>query len=232
MPQQGYTTTAYAQIVLGKYWINNNLWGISGATGQQGIWSTCSSGNTIGWGTDWSWSGGSNGVKSYASAVLGWHWGWLVPSGTGLPIQISAASNITCGWTFRVVPGGTINVSYDLWTHTVSNPNSTSSPADEIMIWLYRQGAGPIGTSQQTGVQIAATPWTLYRGMNGTTNVYSYVRETNTTSATMNLMDFLNDLVSRTWLQSSKYLSSIQAGTEVYTGTGRLDTDTYYCTVQ
>ncbi len=100
------------------------------------------------------------------------------------------------------------------------------------MIWLYRAGgAGPIGGTQAT-VSLAGSSWELHRGNNGNWNVYSYVNTTNQTSATLNLMDFLKDLVSRGWMASSKYLSSVQAGTEVFVGTGELDADSYYCTIQ
>ena len=233
MPKKDTTSTAYASIILGKYWINNNVWGASGASGSQSIWDTCSSGNTIGWGTSWTWSGGSSGqVKSYASAVLGWQWGWKVASGTGLPVQISANKNVTCGWTYRVNPGQTIDVSYDLFAHAIANPGTNDNPTDEIMIWLYRSGgAAPIGGTQAT-VSLAGSSWELHRGNNGNWNVYSYVNTANQTSATLNLMDFLKDLVSRGWMTSAKYLSSVQAGTEVFVGTGELDTDSYYCTIQ
>jgi hypothetical protein len=232
MPQQGKTSTSGASIVLGKYWINNNLWGASGGSGTQSIWSTCSSGNTIGWGTEWNWSGGAGKVKSYASAVLGWQWGWKV-NGTGLPVQLSAGKNITCGWTYRVQPGQTIDVSYDLFAHTLSNAGTNDDPTDEIMIWLYRSGgAAPIGGTSAT-VDIAGTSWELHEGSNGRWQVHSYVRSSNAdTGATLNLMDFMKDLTSKRGLSSSKYLSSIQAGTEVFLGSGRLDTDQYYCTIQ
>jgi hypothetical protein len=232
MPQQNYSCTEYNQIVLGKYWVNNNVWGADGATGSQCIWSTCQSGNTIGWGTDWTWSGAASSVKSYASAVLGWHWGWVVPqASTGLPIQLSSGASATCGWTFQVTQSGTINVAYDLWLHSISNPDYASDPTEEIMIWLYNSGAGPIGT-QQTTVTIGGASWALYRGQNGSTNVYSFLRSSNTTSTTLNLMDFLSDLVSRGWVSSSRYLTSIEAGTEVFTGTGSVDTDSYSCVIQ
>jgi hypothetical protein len=233
MSQLDYTRTQYASIFQNKYWINNNLWAISGATGWQGIWDTCTSGNTIGWGTDWSWSGGANNeVKSYASAVLGWHWGWKI-NGTGLPVQISANKNVTCGWTYRVTPGQTIDVSYDLFAHNSTSPGYADQPTDEIMIWLYRAGgAGPIGGVDST-TSIGGASWEVHKGSTGVWNVYSYVRTTNATSgATLNLMDFLKDVVSKGWMSSSKYLTSIQAGTEVFVGTGRLDTDSYYCTIQ
>lgn len=101
------------------------------------------------------------------------------------------------------------------------------------MIWLYASGgAGPIGGTVAPAASLAGAAWDLHRGNNGRWNVDSYVRTTSTTSATLNIMDFLKDLVTRGYLTSAKYLSSIQAGTEVFVGTGELDTDSYYCTIQ
>ncbi|GAA4598415.1 hypothetical protein BJY16_002702 [Actinoplanes octamycinicus] len=36
-----------------------------------------------------------------------------------------------------------------------------------------------------------------------------------------------DDLAGRGWLDKTKYLSSVQAGTEVFTGSGQLDTSAY-----
>src|SRR2546429_380996 len=83
------TCGAFATITVGKYWLNNNLWGQNSGSGWQCVWNSSSSGSTIGWGTNWSWTGQQNTVKSYTSAVLGWHWG-THSSNTGLPIQVSA----------------------------------------------------------------------------------------------------------------------------------------------
>jgi hypothetical protein len=115
---------------------------------------------------------------------------------------------------------------------------TNDDPTDEVMVWLYRaNGAGPVGTKQVT-VTIAGTSWDLYRGAildsSGRMrwNVFSFVRTANATTAVLNLMDFYNDLVTRGWMQSSKYVSSIQAGTEIFTGTGQLDTKGFYCRIQ
>lgn len=236
MPQENRSCTAYEETQLGKYWVNNNVWGEGdGATGTQCTWSTCESGNTIGWGTDWTWSGGEpSQVKSFASVVLGWHWGWVIPAATtGLPIQLSAGNNVTCGWTFAVDGDGTMNVAYDLWLHNTSNPDYATEPTDEVMIWLHRGGgAGPIGGVIDPGAAVAGSAWDLHQGVVSSWNVYSYVRHDNTTSATFDLMEFLNDLVDRNLLQTSKYLTSIEAGTEVFNGSGQLDTSAYYCTIQ
>jgi hypothetical protein len=58
------------------------------------------------------------------------------------------------------------------------------------------------------------------------------VRNTSVTSATLNLNEFLQDLVTRGYVQSSKYLASIEAGTEVFIGQGQFDTTSWGCTIQ
>lgn len=222
--QAANTCDAFGSITLGKYWVNNNLWGRDSGSGQQCVWDT-KSGSSIGWGTSWNWSGQSNSVKSYASSVLGWHWGWKT-SGHELPVRLNAGRDIYTDVSYRVSGSGTMNVAYDLWLHNISNPGSSDNPTDEVMIWTYRSGgAGPLGTLQGT-VTIAGTSWDLYRGNIGW-NVFSFVRRSNTTSATLHVQDFLNNLVSRGWMSNTKYLSSIQHGTEVFIGSGQLDVTNY-----
>lgn len=234
--QAAGTCDHFAAIDRGKYWINNNVWGRDSGSGWQCIWDNWQSGNDIGWGTSYGWSGTSYTVKSYSAAILGWHWGWR-RSGTGLPVQLSANRSVNTGWNYSVRhSGGAMNVAYDLWLHSMSNPSYNNNPTDEVMIWPYRlNGAGPAGTRQAT-VNLAGANWDLYRGWidagNGNGwNVFSFVRTSNTTSVTLNLRDFLNDLRSRGWVGGSKYLTSVQAGAEVFTGNGQVDTNSYYANV-
>jgi xyloglucan-specific endo-beta-1,4-glucanase len=223
------TCEAFGSITMGKYWLNNNTWGAGSGSGQQCIWNTSQSGSTIAWGTSWNWSGQPSQVKSFDSSVLGWHWGWK-NSGTGLPVQLSANRNVSSGWNFQPSGSGTFNVAYDLWLHTISNPDWSNQPSDEVMIWLYRAGgAGPLGTRVAT-VNIAGTNWDLYEGNIGW-QVHSFVRTSNTTSATLNLRDFLNYLRSTQGLSSAKYLTSVEAGTEVFVGSGQLNTTSYFTNV-
>lgn len=219
--------TDYAALIRGKYWVNNNVWGRADGAGSQCVWENGLNGDNLSWGTSWTWAGDTTKVKSYASAVLGWHWGWKT-TGTGLPIQLSAGKAVNTSWNFTVTQktSNIMNVSYDLWFHSVSSPDWPDQPTDEVMVWLYKSGgAGPVGTKQAT-VTVGGTTWDLYRGNIGW-NVYSFVRTSNTTTADLNLTDFTNDLAGRGWLDKTKYLSSVQAGTEVFTGSGQLDTNAY-----
>jgi xyloglucan-specific endo-beta-1,4-glucanase len=239
-PMVGDSCTANAFVLMGKYWINNNQWGVaaSGTTGQQCMWGTCETGDLVGWGTNWNWTNGSGGVKTYVSLVFGWQFGLKVAD-TGLPIQISTNPQINCGWDFTVSQTGTLDVSYDTWLHTIDvstapNGGSDATPSEEVMVWLYAAGgAGPIGPVVASNISLAGTTWDLHQGPGGSTwPVSSYVRTGNATTSVMNMMVFYNDLVSRGWIPNTRYLSSIQAGTEVFNGTGSLTTNGFYCRVQ
>jgi hypothetical protein len=222
--QAANTCTAFGTITLGKYYVNNNLWGQSSGSGWQCVWDT-RNGSTIGWGTSWSWSNQPSQVKSFSSTVLGWHWGWKT-SGHELPVRLNAGRDIFTEARYRVSGSGTMNVAYDLWLHDIPNPDWPNNPTDEIMIWTYRSGgAGPLGTLQGS-VNIGGATWDLYRGNIGW-NVFSFIRRSNTTSVTLHLQDFLNNLIGRGWVANTKYLSSIEHGTEVFVGTGQLDVDAY-----
>lgn len=214
-------------ITISKYWLNSNLWGAHTGSGSQCLWSTSSDGSKIAWGTSWDWTGQYDSVKSYNCAVLGWHWGWKLPN-TGLPLQLSVQQSIYTSWSFdltQTTPGG-INVSYDLWLSTDPHLGNASADA-EVMIWLHKDGdISPVG-SKQTTLTIGGTDWDLWEGtVSAGWRVYSFVRTTNTSSELLNLRDFFDALISR-GLSSSTYLISIEAGTEVFTGAGRLDTLAY-----
>jgi len=220
------TCEAFGTIALGKYYVNNNLWGQDSGQGRQCAWDTYRNGDTIGWGTEWEWSGAAHEVKSFTSTVLGWHWGWRSDA-TELPVRLSDNRPVRTSWRYAVsADPGTMNVAYDLWLHDRVAEDWEDQPTDEVMIWTYRSGgAGPLG--QKTGtVRIGGATWDLYQGDIGW-KVHSFVRTSNTTSVDLDLNDFLRALRDRGSVGPEKYLSSVEAGTEVFTGKGRLDTSAY-----
>ncbi|MGW7205165.1 GH12 family glycosyl hydrolase domain-containing protein [Streptomyces sp. NPDC054837] len=202
--ESGKKCTDFDTITLGKYYVNNNVWNREKATGTQCVWDNSRSGSTISWGTNYSLANSATGrdydVKSYASSVLGWHWGWKVDkSATGVPIRVGDRKPVKTSWEFTVSSNpGVMNVAYDLWLHGKNTADWQDQPTDEIMIWLNRQGgAGPLGSKY------------------------------GSTKATLDLDDFTQALVRRKLLSNEKYVSGIESGTAVFKGTGRLDTKAY-----
>ena len=57
-------------ITTGSYILYQDLWDESAGTGSQCSTLESLSGSTLAWQTNWSWSGGSSSVKSYANAVV------------------------------------------------------------------------------------------------------------------------------------------------------------------
>ncbi len=217
-------------IPMGKYYLFSNLWGANSGTGKQCIWDVSNNGANIAWGTSWNWSE-PGGVKSYNSAVLGWHWQKQTPDdATGLPLQLSAHQPVKTTWTYANNQNGssaTFNVAYDLWLHTMSNP-ATDNPSDEVMLWLYKQGnIHPVGSPVATVGMDGAT-WTLWEGARSSWQVHTFVRSGNIVGAqALNLSDFLNYLVAQKGLSAAKYLTGVEAGSEVWSGNAELDTSSY-----
>ncbi|WP_371660791.1 endo-1,4-beta-glucanase [Streptomyces sp. NBC_00280] len=225
--------TAFNTVKIPPYYLNNNVWGAKGATGQACTWLNSYKSGKANWETSFDWTGGDpNGVKSYASIVLGWHWGWKDTT-TKLPVRLNSGRKVTSSWNFNITQTTptVMNVSYDLWFHQKSNPTWQDQPHDEMMVWLNRQnGAGPLGTKRET-LTVGGVAWDLYVGKivntNSSWNVFSFVRKTNTNSQTTDLTGLANALVQRKLMANTNYLTSVEAGTEVFRGKGKLSTSSY-----
>jgi xyloglucan-specific endo-beta-1,4-glucanase len=240
-----YFVMAFPQ--LQPFYIFNNGWSTSsteltnaGTLENISAYDTCTAG-TISWSTTYNWSGANNTVKAYPAAILGWQntKGFQVnPAVSGMPKAISSLTSAKCSWAFTVTGGAAQNISFDIWVHNTTCSSTaittTTTPSDEVMIWLYSSGGvNPIGYGGSTSqVTISGATWTLYTGtttVNGASvAVHSFVRASSTAAIqNLDILAFLNNLN-----MGSKCLSSIQAGTEVFTGAGTLKTDSYSCTLQ
>ena len=123
------------------------------------------------------------------------------------------------------------DVAYDMFLSSTTDGDAEY----EIMVWLAALGgAGPISS---TGKAIASTTiggisWELWSGKNGNMQVYSFVASSSTQTFSGDLIDFFAYLEQSQGLQSSLYLTDVQAGTEPFTGTnGKFTTTSYSVSV-
>ena len=82
---------------------------------------------------------------------------------------------------------------------------------------LSNNGYPPTPTATPT---IGGVAFNLIVGTNGATTVYSFTAQTNATNFNGNLLLFYQYLETNEMLSSAQYLQSIQAGSEVFTGSG------------
>ena len=103
------------------------------------------------------------------------------------------------------------------------------------MIWLGDfGGANPLSDNGYPPTPVATltidgTPFNLIVGHNGNTKVYSFVAQSQAaTNFSGDLMNFYKYLEANYQLSSAQCVQSIQAGTEVFTGSNaKLDTTAY-----
>ncbi len=143
---------------LNGYTLYNNIWG-SGA-GSQCIWANS--------GTNWGvWA---NDPEYWAASVSSY------PSKEG-DQQVDHLARLAHQRLQRHRPSsGAYNTSYDIWD---------TGYKYEVMLWVNKTGAvGPLGTSQGT-LTLGGHTWTVYKGNNGSNDVFSFVRTSNSSSGTV-----------------------------------------------
>ncbi|MEU6257511.1 hypothetical protein [Streptomyces sp. NPDC047043] len=185
----------YGNTTLNGYTLYNNIWG-SGA-GSQCIWANS--------GTNWGvWANHPNtgGIKSYPNAKK------------VINKSITSLGSLSSSYNVTVPSSGSYNTSYDIWD---------TGYRYEIMLWVNKTGAvGPLGTSQGN-VTLGGHTWTVYKGNNGSNDVFSFVRTSNSTSGTVNVLPILK------WIKDTKgwfgnvTIGDLQFGFEITSSSGGLD---------
>jgi hypothetical protein len=208
----------------GHFLLANNLWGAATGHGNQCLWAEPDS---IAWGTEWSWQGDPDTVKSYVACTLGWHWGWPLPGGP-LPIGLAGLAEVRATWRFDLTaaPGSRLNVTYDIWLADVEDPGQ-GNPGDEVMIWLRQVGdPKPIGR-RRGAVEVDGATWELWSGPHPEQGwrVHSFVRTEPADTSHLDLMRFFAAIAAE--MPGAAYLVGLEAGPEVFLGGGRLETSRY-----
>ena len=186
----------------GTYEVFNDVWG--GGAGPQCI--------TAWDGSHWTLQTtqpATSGVKSYPNSGF-----------VNLGKTISSLGTFTSSFDVTVPSDGDWEATYDIWVPT------------EIMIWMYTVGnVGPIATSwdssgkpipSATDVTVGGHTWNVYH-QNGGSNVISFVRTTNTTAATVDVLALLNWARTQSWIPDGT-IGAAQFGFEI-SGTNNVATD-------
>ncbi|CAI0643813.1 unnamed protein product [Colletotrichum noveboracense] len=200
---------SFGSLATGAYTVYHNNWGAAQATsGSQCTTFNSLSSGSVSWSTSWTWAGGQGQVKSYSNVAL-----------EKVNKQLSAIKSIPSKWTWSYTGSNIVaDVAYDLWLA----PSVGANNKYEIMIWLGSYGgAGPISStgSKIASPKIAGTTWSLFSGPNGDTTVFSFVAPSNIASFNGDLKGFFDYLVSSQGVASTNVVTSLQAGTEPFSGT-------------
>ncbi|WP_203183680.1 GH12 family glycosyl hydrolase domain-containing protein [Streptomyces pratensis] len=178
-----------------NYILYNNIWG-SGA-GTQSIWANSSSN----WGVTANHPN-TGGIKSYPNAKK------IVNK------PISSLSSLTSGYNVTVPSSGAYNTSYDIWDTDYDY---------EVMLWVNHNGAvGPLGTSQGR-VTLGGHTWDVYKGSNGANEVFSFLRTSDSSAGTVNILPILKWIKDTKGWWGNETIGDVQFGYEITSSSGGLN---------
>jgi hypothetical protein len=178
----------------GDYILYNNIWG-SGA-GTQTIWANSFSN----WGVHADHPN-TGGVKSYPNATR------------SVNQPLSGLNSLSSTFDVTVPAAGAYTSTYDIWADDHSY---------EVMLWMNQFGpVGPIGSVQQT-VTVGGHSWDVYRGTNGSFEVFSFLRDGNTDAGTVDILAIMNWIQEQGWF-GDVTVGDVQFGYEITSSGGGMD---------
>ncbi len=159
----------------------------------------------------------SNVVVAYPSIIKGQHFGGPNTKNSGMPIKLTDIASAPVTWNADVNHAkGVWNTAFEAWI----SPKGSSVPEGgaELMVWLNKKGyiIMPAGGPKKDTITVAGTQWNVYfDDQQRNWRYIAYERAKPSVATTFDLKDFINDAVSRGYLDSSWYLDSIEAGFEI-----------------
>jgi len=194
----------------GQYIVQNNVWGAS--TRQcVNVPDTNSNAFTVSVAEH-----NQGSVAAYPSVFKGCHWGTCTTN-SGMPVLVSQVTSAPFSWSVTKISSGTWNVAAEAWFSPSTDSSSGYNGGAELMIWLDWQGMQPAG-SQIGTASIGGITWEVWYSNIGW-NYLAY-RPTGSRLSSINadLKSFINDAVSRGYIQNSWYLHDLEAGFELMVG--------------
>jgi hypothetical protein len=181
----------------GGYTIYNNIWG--SRKGSQCLTVF----NYNNWYVDANFAASrQGGIKSYPNVEK------------KVNLFVDNMGSVSSTFSVTTPASGDYNAAYDIWYNNY---------AYEIMLWMnYNGNVGPIASSyacngacpEVTNVSIGGHTWNVYKGSNGSNEVFSFIRTSKTNSGTVDITAISQWIRARGWFANVN-LHSIQLGFEI-----------------
>ena len=199
---------AQSGVTKGNYYVTNDTWNAAHYMGLEQALYVC---NFNSWYAIANMNNetGDGAVKTSPNVQETWY-----PT----PTRLSRWESITS--QFSDSPPGTGSnygiweFMYDIWLNGLADSNST-----EVMIWTYNNGQAPNGSLSGSFTEAGRTYDVYYSSP--PYQYIAFVSRSNNLSGTVNLLGFLNYVISRGWMPRSSTLYQICNGVELVSTNSR-----------
>jgi hypothetical protein len=123
---------------------------------------------------------------------------------------LSSFSAISSSFAHAGPHVGIYEFAYDIWLNGVASNGST-----EVMIWTDNFNQVPSGSVQET-VTFGGQSYRVYKSG----SYIAFVDTVNVTSGSLNLLDFFNHIISKSWIPPTSTLSAVDYGVELVSTSG------------
>jgi hypothetical protein len=186
------TSSDFGSETLGAYTVSNNMVNAGGAGISQTL-SACSSSD---WYVDANVADDGGGVKTFPNSAYNF----------ADPPEISSLSAVTSTFGSTVPASGVFDDSYDIWLN-----GTAGTGGDEVMIWTDNQGQTPAGAQVATAT-FGGQSYAVWQETGGP---ITFVSDTNVTGGDLNLLQFLQWLVSEGYAPAGSTLNQVAFGAQI-----------------
>jgi hypothetical protein len=206
---------SWAYVAGNRYAVQNNVWNGGGATH---VISYSGASFTV---TTQTGSQSTSGAPvSFPSIFLGSNYN-RATTGSNMPKQVSALKSVPTGFSWTAASSGEYNATYDVYFSTSASGDAGSPSGGFMMVWLHKPtNAQPVGsTAGESVASLAGHTWNVWYGTQFEGKpVTSFVAQSDISSLSFDLLDFIKEAVKRGHLQNGWYLTNIMAGFEIWNG--------------
>lgn len=229
--------TPAAATEVGQYLVENNTWGSQGMVG----WSQCMGGvmhGTSGLSAHWTWDWKNEGdnVKAYPEVVFGHKPGYPKSTTTLLPRKLKSLQTLVLDYDVHTEREGAGNMAIDMWLTNVNSPTAFAVPpiTHEVMIWLEAFGPIYAGGQQVDKLRINGTLYRVFVGEKfglGWRYVAFAPNSPMDTAGSIDLLPFFMYLKGKGLITTEEFLSSVNFGNEIISGSGETKLNRFAVTV-
>lgn len=207
-----------ARITVDSFVLENNVWGKGNLTNyQQCITARQNDFATI-FAWQWTWPEVGNNVKSYPEIIFGYKPFGNTTTTPLLPKKIADLQSAVVSFSsYATTITGSGNLAFDIWITDSPTP-AQSNIKHEIMIWFEKRVQQPAGTFVEK-VTIDGSTYDYYRGPLSWDYI-AFVKTSTNKVSSVNISEFLTYLKNKNHIDANEFLSAIEFGNEVISGTG------------